>query len=127
LNFTVSGREEYLLESDEIFEVPYMTSKFSQAATPTRILDAQDKLIAEFSVEKGQYLRSTDEIPAYLKKARVASEDAHFYNHRGIDWKATVRAVIVSLSHARRQQGGSTLTQQLAKQMFTTRKKSLGR
>ncbi len=127
LNLTVPGREEYLLEGDEVFEVPYMASKMSIAAVPTRILDAKDRLIAEFSVEKGQYVRSPDDLPAYLKKALVASEDAHFYSHHGIDWKATARAAVVTLLRARRVQGGSTLTQQLAKQMFTTRKKTLGR
>jgi len=127
LNLTVPGREEYLLESDETFEVPYMASKMSVAAVPTRILDDKDRLIAEFSVEKGQYVRSADDLPSYLKKALVASEDAHFYSHHGIDWRATARAAVVTLLHARRQQGGSTLTQQLAKQMFTTRKKTLGR
>src|SRR3984957_8020324 len=127
LNLTVPGREQYLLEGDEVFDVPYMASKLSVAAVPTRILDAKDRLIAEFSVEKGQYVRSPDDLPAYLKKALVASEDAHFYSHRGIDWRATARAAAVTLIHARRQQGGSTLTQQLAKQMFTTRKKTLGR
>ncbi|MFI5346444.1 MAG: transglycosylase domain-containing protein [Elusimicrobiota bacterium] len=127
LNLTVPGREEYLLDSDEVFEVPYMASKLSVAATPTRIVDAKDRLIAEFSVEKGQYVRSPDDVPAYLKKALVASEDAHFYSHHGVDWKATARAVAVTLLKVRRQQGGSTLTQQLAKQMFTTRKKSIGR
>src|SRR6185312_15680622 len=127
LNLTVPGREEYLLEGDEVFEVPYMASKMSVAAVPTRILDDKDRLIAEFSVEKGQYVRSPDDLPSYLKKSLVASEDAHFYSHHGIDWKATSRAAIVMLTHVRRPQGGSTLTQQLAKQMFTTRKKTLGR
>jgi penicillin-binding protein 1A len=127
LNLTVPGREEYLLGEDETFEIPYMASKLSVAAAPTRILDAKDRLIAEFSVEKGQYVRSPDELPAFLKKALVASEDAHFYEHHGVDWKATARAIFVTLTHARRPQGGSTLTQQLAKQMFTTRKRTAGR
>ncbi|MEK7233882.1 MAG: PBP1A family penicillin-binding protein [Elusimicrobiota bacterium] len=127
LNLTVPGREEYLLSEDEAFEVPYMASKLSVAAAPTRILDAKDRLIAEFSVEKGQYVRSIDELPAFLKKALVASEDAHFYEHHGVDWRATVRAVVVTLTGIRRSQGGSTLTQQLAKQMFTTRKRTAGR
>src|SRR5271155_5823351 len=74
LNLTVPGREEYLLQSDEVFEVPYMASALSVAATPTRILDAKDRLIGEFSVEKGQYVRSPDDLPGYLKKALVASE-----------------------------------------------------
>src|ERR1035437_9222595 len=103
LNLTAPGREEYLLEGDEVFEVPYMASKMSVAAAPTRILDAKDRLIAEFSVERGQYVRSPDDLPAYLKKALVASEDAHFYSHHGIDWRATVRAAAVTLARARRQ------------------------
>ncbi|MEK7382970.1 MAG: PBP1A family penicillin-binding protein [Elusimicrobiota bacterium] len=127
LNLTVPGREEYMLEGDEVFEVPYMASKLSVAAAPTRILDAQDRLLAEFSVEKGQTMRSADDLPGYLKKALVSSEDAHFYRHHGIDWKATARAAFFTLTRARRVSGGSTLTQQLAKQMFTTRKKTLGR
>jgi penicillin-binding protein 1A len=127
LNLTVPGREEYLLGSDELFEIPYMASKLSVAAVPTRILDAKDRVIAEFSVEKGQYVRSPDDLPVYLKKALIASEDSHFYSHHGIDWRATARAGAVTLLKVRRQQGGSTLTQQLAKQMFTTRKKTLGR
>jgi len=127
LDLTVPGREEYLLEGDETFEVPYMASKLSVAAAPTRILDASDRLIAEFSVEKGQYVRSPDDVPVYLRKALVASEDAHFYAHRGVDWRATARAAAMTLTGLRRQQGGSTLTQQLAKMMFTTRKKTLGR
>src|SRR3989338_1145476 len=105
LNLTVPGREEYLLAEDEAFEVPYMASTLSVAAAPTRILDAKDRLIAEFSVEKGQYVRSPDDLPAFLKKALVASEDAHFYSHHGIDWAATGRAIAVTLSRARRQQG----------------------
>ena len=127
LNLTVPGREEYLLSEDEAFEVPYMASKLSVSASPTRILDDKDRLIAEFSVEKGQYVRSPEEIPSMLKKALVASEDGHFYQHAGVDWKATARAIAVTLTRARRAQGGSTLTQQLAKQMFTTRKRTAGR
>ncbi len=127
LNLTLPGREEYLLETDEVFVVPYMASKLSIDAVPTRILDAQDRLIAEFSTEKGQYVRSPEELPAYLKKALVASEDGRFYSHGGVDWRATARAVAVTLSGARRRQGGSTLTQQLAKQMFTTSERTAGR
>ena len=116
-----------MLEGDEVFEVPYMASRLSISAAPTRILDAKDRLIAEFSVEKGQYVRSPDDLPAYLKKALVASEDAHFYAHHGIDVPATARAAFFTLTRIRRQQGGSTITQQLAKYMFTMREKTLGR
>jgi penicillin-binding protein 1A len=127
LNVTVPGREAYLLEDDEVFEVPYMASKLSVSAVPTRILDAKDRLIAEFSVDKGQYVRSPDDLPAYLKKALVASEDGRFYEHHGIDWRATARAALMAVIHLHRPHGTSTITQQLAKMMFTTRRYTLGR
>lgn len=127
LNLTVSGREQYLLGEDEAFEVPYMASTLSVAAEPTRIFDAEDRLIGEFVTEKGLYVRDPDELPGYLKKALVASEDGTFYSHSGVNWKAFARAMLVNLRSLGFKQGGSTLTQQLAKVMFTTRKKTAGR
>ncbi|OGR87290.1 MAG: hypothetical protein A3J74_11310 [Elusimicrobia bacterium RIFCSPHIGHO2_02_FULL_57_9] len=127
LSLTSLGREEYLLEDDETFEVPYMASQLSVAAVPTRIYDIDDRLIAEFSVDKGVFVSSPDQLPPFLKKALIASEDGTFYEHHGINWKALIRALIADIRHMAWVQGGSTLTQQLAKQMFTTRKKILGR
>ena len=127
LNLTESGREQYLLGEDEVFEVPYMASKFAVAAEPTRIFDAQDRLIAEFAAEKGVYVRDPEELPEYLKKALVASEDGAFYRHHGVNWRALGRAMLVNVRRLRLTQGGSTLTQQLAKVMFTTRKRTAGR
>lgn len=127
LTLTTPGREEYLLADDEVFEVPYMASTLSVAAEPTRILDAQDRLIGEFVSERGVYARDPEELPAFLKKALVASEDSAFYRHRGVDWRALARAMIVNARRLRVAQGGSTLTQQLAKVMFTTRRKTFGR
>ncbi|MBI5211051.1 MAG: PBP1A family penicillin-binding protein [Elusimicrobia bacterium] len=121
------GREEYLLEDDEVFEVPYMASKLALAAEPTRIYDAEGRLIGEFSSEKGIYARDPDELPAFLKKALVASEDGTFYKHRGLNYRTIVRAMLVNLRNLSIRQGGSTLTQQLAKLMFTTRRKTYGR
>lgn len=127
LDITTPGREQYLLEGDEVFDVPYMASQLSVSAVPTRIYDAHDRLIGEFAVEKGVYVRDPGELPNYLKKAIVATEDATFYDHHGVNYKAITRATLVNLRSLRKKQGGSTLTQQLAKLMFTTRKKTMGR
>lgn len=127
LSITSPSRDQYLLESDETFEVPYMASKLSVSAVPTRIYDANDKLIGEFSTEKGQNVTDPNDLPVFLRRALVASEDGTFYAHHGINWLATTRAVLTDIRHMRRAQGGSTITQQLAKMLFTTRKKTPGR
>lgn len=127
LNLSTPGREEYLLEDDEVFEVPYMASQLSVSALPTQILDLNGKLIGEFSIEKSAYVRDPEELPGYLKKALIATEDRTFYEHRGVNYQAIARAMLVNFRSLRAKQGGSTLTQQLAKLMFTTRKKTLGR
>jgi 1A family penicillin-binding protein len=127
LNITVPNREEYLLSSDEVFEVPYMASKLSVEAVPTRILDSSGRLIGEFASERAHYVRGPDDLPDFLKKALVAAEDGTFYRHRGVNYRAMARAMLANLRRMRMAQGGSTITQQLAKLMFTTRKKTLGR
>lgn len=66
-------------------------------------------------------------ISPYLIKAVIASEDQDFFNHKGISIKAMVRAGIANLFHGRIVQGGSTLTQQLARSLFLSTKKTFNR
>ncbi|MFH2201799.1 MAG: PBP1A family penicillin-binding protein [Elusimicrobiota bacterium] len=127
LNITTPGREEYLLSDDEIFEVPYMASQLSVEAAPTRIYDRGGILLGEFLEARGLYVRSSDDLPGFLKKAVVAAEDGDFYEHRGVNWKAVGRAMLKNIRSGHTAQGGSTLTQQLAKIMFTTRERTLSR
>jgi len=127
LDVSEPGREQYLLEADQVFEVPYLASRLSVSAVPTRIFDANDKLIGEYVSEKGLYVRSPRDIPAALKNALVATEDGTFYKHHGVNWRATARAFLVDLKHADIRQGGSTITQQLAKILFTTRHRTPAR
>lgn len=56
-----------------------------------------------------------DEIPKYLRDAAVAIEDKRFYQHHGVDWKGTIRAIVFTLGPGDNLQGGSTITQQLIK------------
>ena len=99
LTVTSPGRENYLLESDETFEVPYMASKLSVEAVPTRIYDAQGALIGEFSTEKGLYVTNPDDLPIFLKRALIATEDGNFYKHPGYNWRAIVRAFLTKLRY----------------------------
>jgi len=127
LNVTTPGREDYLLGDDEVFDVPYMASRLSVAAVPSRIYDASGRLLGEFASDKALYVRDPDDVPAFLKKALVATEDGNFYEHHGLNYRAMSRAMWMNLRRFRKAQGGSTITQQLAKLMFTTRKKTFGR
>ena len=66
-------------------------------------------------------------ISPFFQKAVIASEDARFYSHIGIDIRAIGRALFINLKEQRFAQGGSTITQQLAKNFFLSPKKTLGR
>ncbi|HEY5576783.1 MAG TPA: monofunctional biosynthetic peptidoglycan transglycosylase [Deferrimonas sp.] len=66
-------------------------------------------------------------IPAALKKAVVASEDANFYSHEGVDYEAIREAIKADWRKGKFVRGGSTITQQLAKNLFLSREKTLVR
>lgn len=66
-------------------------------------------------------------ISNHLKKAVIAAEDAHFYQHQGFDWEAIQNSFEKNLAEGRYVRGGSTITQQLAKNMFLSKNKSLWR
>ena len=67
------------------------------------------------------------QMPAYLPKAVIAIEDRNFYNHFGVDPGGLARAVISNVLARSVRQGGSTLTQQLAKNLFLTPERSMER
>jgi penicillin-binding protein 1A len=67
------------------------------------------------------------ELPAYLPQAFVAIEDRRFYSHHGVDPFGIARALIANVLHRGVSQGGSTLTQQLAKNLFLTQERTLSR
>ena len=68
-----------------------------------------------------------DEIPDHLVKATLATEDRRFFEHYGIDVLGTGRALVTNLNAGETVQGGSTLTQQLAKNLFLSSERSLTR
>jgi penicillin-binding protein 1A len=70
---------------------------------------------------------SLKELPPYLPKAFIAIEDRRFYSHYGVDPLGIARAVVANVLHRGVSQGGSTLTQQLAKNLFLTQERTLQR
>ena len=67
------------------------------------------------------------ELPPYLPKAFIAIEDRRFYSHHGVDPVGILRAAMANVLHRSVSQGGSTLTQQLAKNLFLTQERTLQR
>ncbi len=82
----------------------------------TRILAADDSLVAEFALEN-RTLVKLSKMPLDLQQAFLAAEDNRFYNHWGIDLRATARALVANVKARSRKQGGSTITQQLARNL----------
>ncbi|TAL30400.1 MAG: PBP1A family penicillin-binding protein [Spirochaetes bacterium] len=93
---------------------------------PTRIYDRNGKTIGEFFEQKREIVPYAS-IPSWLVKAVIASEDRDFQEHRGVSFKGIFRAFLVNIVSLRVVQGGSTITQQLAKVLFTDMERSLKR
>ncbi|MCU4181717.1 PBP1A family penicillin-binding protein [Bosea sp. BH3] len=90
------------------------------------ILAADGSLLANRGETGGRTI-TIGEIPPYLPKAFVAIEDRRFYDHFGIDPIGLTRAVVNNVRRTGGVQGGSTLTQQLAKNLFLTQERTAAR
>jgi penicillin-binding protein 1A len=77
--------------------------------------------------EMGGAAVALKDLPPYLPRAFIAIEDRRFYHHYGIDPIGLIRAAIADVLHRGVQQGGSTITQQLAKNLFLTQQRTLWR
>ncbi len=97
-----------------------------QPSTITQVYSDQDDLIAEFYIEK-RIIVPLKTIPKQLKQATLAVEDSNFRSHFGIDPKAIFRAFLTNIQAGHVVEGGSTITQQLAKTLFLSSERSLER
>ena len=95
-----------------------------QPLIPSKIYDVKNRLVAEYFEEQREII-PIDEIPPILIKTLISVEDKDFYNHKGISFSGILRAFIVNIVSGRIKEGGSTITQQLAKLLFTTRKRDI--
>ncbi|WP_334130024.1 transglycosylase domain-containing protein [Sneathiella sp.] len=94
---------------------------------PAMVLETRDHV--RFSTYGDLYgdMLSIDQIPSNMKRAILATEDSHFYSHFGINPMSLARAAIRNYQAGRIVQGGSTITQQLAKNLFLTPDRTIGR
>lgn len=94
--------------------------------TGTKIYADDDVLIGELKVEKGVFV-PIENIPEHMINAVVAVEDSRFWKHKGIDYIAIARALVKDILYVELKEGGSTITQQLAKVVFLTPEKTFKR
>lgn len=93
----------------------------------TYIYDLKGKLLASIHGEANREVVPLDKISPNLKRAVLASEDNHFYDHHGINPTGVGRAVVVNAVAGGVKEGGSTITMQLVKNLFLTRKRAFTR
>ena len=96
-----------------------------QPKLPLRIFTAEGNLIAEFGEERRIYV-PFEEIPKDVKNAVLAIEDARFYEHSGVDYTGVLRAGLANFSKAK-SQGASTITMQLARNVYLSSEKTIKR
>jgi penicillin-binding protein 1A len=97
-----------------------------QPSLVTRVYAADKQIIGQFFVER-RILVPLDKIPKNLVDAVIATEDARFFEHRGLDFVGIARAMLTNLLSGKIRQGASTITQQLARSLFLSPKRDMER
>lgn len=95
-------------------------------AIPSQILAKDGTVLAEIGREKRSLVK-VEEIPRFVVEAFLAAEDDKFYEHSGVDYMGVLRALVKNIQAGRVVQGGSTITQQVAKSLLLSRERSIAR
>lgn len=106
--------------------LPDVSALYNPPSESTRIYASNGELIASLYRENRDIVKLS-EIPKSLQQAVIAVEDDRFYQHRGVDMRGTLRAVWRNLQARELIEGGSTITQQLARSIFLTQKRQVSR
>ena len=107
----------YLPNTDRVYDPPYQA---------TRVFARNGELIASFYRENREYAPLTA-VPEVMRRAVLAIEDDRFYQHAGVDLRAVARAAWRNIQARDFVEGGSTITQQLARNLFLKPTRSLSR
>ena len=98
-----------------------------QPALTSHIYDIKGNEIAVVHAEEDREPVKSEEIPENLKKAFLATEDVRFYQHIGIDYRGVMRAMWENITHRAVAEGGSTITQQLARNAYLNQERTFSR
>ncbi|QJD86187.1 transglycosylase domain-containing protein [Cohnella herbarum] len=93
----------------------------------TQIVDANGQLLASLQGGVNRQIVKLSDISPWLVKATLAVEDRRFYEHAGVDLRGLARAAWVDMRHMSKQQGASTLTQQLARNLYLSHERTWSR
>lgn len=108
--------------SADIDKVKHYTPKLA-----SQIYDRKNRLIANVFDTEFRFYAKFDEIPPRMIEALLAIEDTLFFEHSGINYDAIIRAMVKNIKNGRFGEGGSTLTQQLVKNVILTRERTFSR
>ncbi|MBE8162661.1 MAG: penicillin-binding protein 1A [Bdellovibrionaceae bacterium] len=89
----------------------------------SQVLDRKNNLVAHFFKQK-RVVVPFEDIPEHMIQAVIAAEDAQFFQHSGINYKAIFRALFANIRAGKKVQGASTITQQVARSLLLTREKT---
>lgn len=106
--------------------VPSFAGYFQSVPKVSRVLAADGAVVAEFFKERRTVIRP-EAIPRRVEDAILAAEDARFHEHDGISYWGIFRAMVANVWRGRVSQGGSTITQQVVKQVLLTPERTLKR
>lgn len=121
----IGGASGYVMFS--VWDLPEVqTLEEYKPSITSRVYSDNNKLLAEFFLENRTPV-VLENVPELLIKALIATEDARFYSHHGLDFRGIARALYRNIRAGKVLEGGSTLTQQLAKVLFLTPERSYTR
>ncbi len=111
----------------EASKLPPMQTLMVPKRPPTVTIQGENGQTLATRGDMGGVAIPISQLPAYLPEAFVAIEDQRFNSHFGLDPEGLARALVTNLTSGRVRQGGSTLTQQLAKNLFLTQERTYSR
>lgn len=121
-------------EAGKTLRIEFQDGRINQmtdlkSGTPVNVIRLEPELIGKIYPRHNEdrILLAADEIPEILIHALLAMEDRRFFTHHGLDARGMLRALYANIRQARVTQGGSTITQQLVKNFFLNRERTLWR
>ena len=111
------------------FRTPDVSGLFQKKLMQTSILYDRTgtHVLYELHGEEDRKIIPHDQIPDIVRQATIATEDAHYYSHPGFDPRAIVRAALRDIENGRFAQGGSTITQQIARIFYLNSNRTVDR